>query len=324
MTASTIGDRDVHRASGAAHTPRVEVDLPTALSTVHAVDHRLVPDPRGGAVLDVDHPALRPLLPYLGATGTWAVLSDPAGVEPVRRASRVADTVVLDARALRPGAARRSGADLVVVPVEQIDPEGRGGPAALVELGGLPRWRIGSAVVAAAEVAGFHLEPPRSPDPAAEAAATATIGCALRSWGQAGREVRPLLLLRGAPTFTARRIVGAVLRACQADRLPVPVFRVDAGVTVLDAAVRTVVRVLATRRQGDRPLLELDGLPAAVVPSLQVLRSRSAVPEHVLVAARGRLRTARLHGGPAVPGSELAAPGWVDTPHPLVVHGFAP
>jgi hypothetical protein len=35
------------------------------------------------------------------------------------------------------------------------------------------------------------------------------------------------------------------------------------------------------------------------------------------------MRTAWLHGGPAVPGAELAAGGWVETGHPLVVHGFA-
>ena len=324
MTASTIGDRELRSELYRGHTPRVEVDLPAALSTVHGVDHRLVPDPRGGAVLDVDHPALRPLLPYLGATGTWAVLTDPAGVEPVRRASRVAGTVVLDARGLRQGVARRSGADLVVVPVEQVDPAAApGGPAALVELDGVPRWRIGSDLLSSADVAGFHLAPPRAPDPASETAVTMTIACALRAWEQAGRTARPLLLLRGAPTFTARRIVGALLRACRTDRLPVPVLRVDASATVVDTAVRTVVRVLGTRMQGDRPLLALDTLPASVVPSLQVLRSRPGAPEHVLVSAAGRLRTARLHGGPAVPGAELAAAGWVETAHPLVVHGFA-
>jgi hypothetical protein len=58
---------------------------------------------------------------------------------------------------------------------------------------------------------------------------------------------------------------------------------------------------------------------------LQVLHPRSGTtlaPEHVLIAVQGRLRTARLHGGPAVPGSELAATGWVETMHPLVVRGF--
>jgi hypothetical protein len=327
MTVTTVRDRVQQEHGDGRHTPRVELDLPTALSTIHAADRRLVPDARGGTVLDLARPVMAPLLPYLGATGTWALLADARAIEPARRAIRVADAVVLDARSGRPGSGRHSDADLVVLPVDEVEPtrERPPGPAALVDLTELPRWRIGSDLFTAGGVAGLHVELPAPADPAAEERATGTIVCALRRWDDAGRPDRPLLLIRGTGTPTAGRVIGAVLQACRADALPTPVLRVEMSATVLDVAVRTVVRVLAVSNRGDRPLLHLDGLPAAVDPSLRVLRPRSgpAAPERVLITANGRLRTARLHGGPVVPGSELDASGWIDTVHPVVVRSFA-
>jgi hypothetical protein len=131
--------------------------------------------------------------------------------------------------------------------------------------------------------------------------------------------------VRGAGPLAVRRLVGTVLRACRSGSLPQPVLRADVTGAVLDTAVHTIVRVLAVEARGTRPLLQLDGLPTGVDPALRVLRSPGPPrpPARLLITARGRMRTAWLHGGPAVPGGELAAGGWVETGHPLVVHGFA-
>ena len=84
--------------TGAGHTPRIEVDLPAALTAIHTAGLQTVPDMRGGTVVDLDHPAMAPLLPYLPATGTWILVPDAAHVRTAHRRTRPADTIVLDGR----------------------------------------------------------------------------------------------------------------------------------------------------------------------------------------------------------------------------------
>jgi hypothetical protein len=315
---------------GGGQTPRIELDLPIALSAIHTGGLQVVPDTRGGTILDVGHPTAAPLLPYLPATGTWAWVADAAGVVGVRRAERPVGTVVLDGRAHADPPGRGSRPDLVVRTVDQfanqlvVDQHGGAPrPGVLIDLTEAAAWRIGSRLLAApAGVAGFHLDlagPARDRMPER----IESLAHTLRRWRAAGRSARPLLVLRGARIVVARRAVAAVLRTCRARGLPVPVIRVDVTGTVVDVAVRTVVRVLGVETPGGAPVLEVDALPRCVGDPLRVLGATgfAAPPADVLLRHRGRLVSARICG-PALAGCELSATGCIDECHPLVVRGF--
>jgi hypothetical protein len=307
-------------------TPRVELDVPVALNTIHTTGLQVVPDPGGGTVLDVGHPALTPLLPYLPAIGTWVWARDAPGVSEARRSARPAGTIVLDCRNRPHASWCKSPADLVVVPADQIDPAAGESacPAALLDLTALPQWRISYRLLAKpADVAGFHLDLTGVP-PSAIEGPMHTLGLALRSWQLAGRTDRPLLLLRGARTVLARHAVATLLRVCRAGTLPVPVVRVDVSSTVLAVAVHTVVRVLQAHTGEGDTLLQVDGFPPCTAAPLQVLRSRGvrATLTKVTLRHHGRQVCARIHGSPARTGNELAAPGCTQTGQHLVVHGF--
>jgi hypothetical protein len=227
----------------APSTPRVELDVPVALSTIHTAGLQVVPGPVGGTVLDVGHPTLTPLLPYLPATGTWVWARDAPGVSEARRRMRPANTIVLDGRNRANVSWRKSCADLVVVPVDEIDPAGAESvwPATLLDLTAVPQWRISYRLLARpADVAGFHLDLTDVPPSEIALGPVHTLGQALRCWQLAGRTDRPLLVLRGAGTVLARHAVATLLSACRAGELPAPVVRVDVSATVLDVAVRQV------------------------------------------------------------------------------------
>jgi hypothetical protein len=310
----------------ARRTPRVELDVPVALNTTHTAGLQVVPASGGGTVLDVGHPALTPLLPYLPAIGTWVWARDASGAAQARRTARPADTIVLDGRTRPHASWRKSRADLVVVPVDEVDPTGAESvwPAALLDLTALPEWRISYRLLAKpADVAGFHLDLTGVP-PSAIAGPARTLGQALRSWQLAGRTDRPLLVLRGAGTVLARHAIATLLGVCRAGALPVPVVRVDVSSTVLAVAVHTVVRVLQAHTCGHDPLLQVDGFPPCTAAPLQVLRSRGvrATATKVTLRHHGREVCARIHGGPARTGNELAAPGCTQTGQHLVVLGF--
>lgn len=312
--------------TGAGHTPRIEVDLPAALTAIHTAGLQTVPDMRGGTVVDLDHPAMAPLLPYLPATGTWILVPDAAHVRTAHRRTRPADTIVLDGRARPAASASRSGADLVILSIDHVDPSNDepDRSAALIDLSGLPQWRISPRLLSApGGVEGFHLDLSTAADHAAADLALSTLACALHRWKIADRGERPFLVLRGVRTLAARQAISTLLRTCRDGGLPEPILRVDVTPTVLDVAVRTVVSVIGVGTLDGRTVLETDGLPPAAAP-VHVLRRQGAAgaPADVVLRHSGRLLPARLHGGPARPGDELAVRGWSATRHPLVVRGF--
>jgi hypothetical protein len=326
MSTHTLFDEHVHSGEPAGHTPRVELDVPSALSAVRIAGLQVVPDARGGTLLDVGHPGLAPLSPYLSATGTWMWVTDLPGVAAARRTPRPADTVVLDGRAQPRESARDARADLVVLPIDQIEPRRAQppGPAALLDLTDLPQYRIRPRMLAApAEVAGFHLDLTEVPISATQQHMD-TLGHALRRWHVAGRYDRPLLVLRGTHALRARWAVNVVKRVSRTGGMHMPVVRVDVTPTVLSVAVRTVVRVLAVDSHRGQPVLQVDGLPSATCAPLQVLEPgrTPTAPVDVLLRHHGRMVPARIDGGAVKPGSEIAAPGWTEIDGYPVVRGF--
>ena len=281
----------------APSTLRVELDVPVALSMIHTTGLQVVPGPGGGTVLDVGYPALTPLLPYLSAIGTWVWVRDAPGVPEARRRMRPANTIVLDGRNRAGVAWRKSCADLVVVPADEIDPSGadRGWPATLLDLTALPQWRISYRLLARpADVAGFHLDLTDVPPSEMATVPVHILGQALRCWQLAGRTERPLLVLRGAGTVLARHAVATLLSSCRAGELPAPVVRVDVSATVLDVAVRQVCARVpgGPARAGTEPAsqgctqtsqhLVVRGFPAAAPP---------ARPAAILLGARALTRS---------------------------------
>jgi hypothetical protein len=326
MSTYTQFDQQVRRGEPAGHTPRVELNVPAALSAIRTAGMQVLPDARGGTLLDAGHPGLAPLLPYLSATGTWMWATDALGVSAARRIRRPADTVILDGRALPGESARESSADLVVLPIDQIESKRAQppGPAALLDITELPQYRIRPRLLAApAALAGFHLDLAGGPV-AAMAQRMDTLGHALRRWHLAGRYDRPLLVLRGGSPLRARWAVDAVRRVSRGGGLLMPVVRVDVTATVLNVAVRTVVRVLDVDGRKGQPVLQVDGIPSTIGAPLQVLQPRRVpvAPVEVLLRHHGRLVRASIDGGPVKPGSELAAPGWTETDGGQVVRGL--
>jgi hypothetical protein len=307
------------------HTPRVELDVPVALTAIQTAGLQAVRDSRGGTVLDIRHPGVAPLLPYLPAAGPWMWVADRAGVAAVRQTSRPADTVVLDGRARPEEASRESDADLVVLPVDHLERTRTEPPrvASLLDVTALPQYRIRPRLLAApAQVAGFHLDLTGMPS-SAMAQAMDTLGHAMRRWQVAGRHDRPLLVLRGTHTLLARWVADGLKLISRTGGVLMPVMRVDVTPTVLDVAVRTVLRVVDVNSGGSKPILEVDGLPPATAAPLHVLQPEraTAVPTDVLLRHHGMLVRARLVGRPVRPGSELAAAGWTMTERGPVVLG---
>jgi hypothetical protein len=323
VTSDTVPRTSVLTRAG--RTPRTEVDLPSALSAIHTAGLQVVPHLRGGTVVDVASPPMEPLLPYLPTVGTWILVDDPRRIGDARSATRSADTIVLDGRARSAATVRRADADLVILAVDHLDLNGQPERSAvLVDLGELARWRLTPGLLSdPTMVAGFHLDLSTATDSAAVNHALTTVVCALHQWTIAGRSGRPILLLRGLRTLAARQATGSLLRRCGGEGLSEPVLRVDVTRTVFDVAVRTVTGVLRTSTLQGRPVLETDGLPPAAAP-VHVLRRRYRAGDaaEVLLRHVGHLLPARLHGGPALPGDELAARGWTTNEHPLAVRGF--
>jgi hypothetical protein len=319
-------DQPVRRGEPAGRTPRVELDVPLALTAMRTAGLQVVPDTRGGTMLDVGHPGIGPLFPYLPATGTWMWVTDAHLLATMRRTSRPLVTVVLDGRA-RPGEyALESRADLVVLPLDQIEAKrpDRSRVPALLDLTELSHYRIRPRVLAApAALAGFHLDLTGVPN-SAMAERMDALTHALRRWHVAGRHERPLLVLRGARPVLARWVVDALRRVSRRDDLPLPVLRVDVTPTVLKVAVRTVVRVVDVDSRRGQAVLQVDGIPSATGCPMQVLQPRQVptAPADVMLRHHGKLVTARIEGGPVGPGSELAAAGWTETEGFSVVLGF--
>lgn len=322
MSTSTLTAGPVRPGGAAGPTPRVELDLPVALNAIHTAGLQVVPDARGGTLIDAGHPAVVPLRPYLPGTGTWAWLTDPAAAGAVHRSMRPVGTVVADARR-GPG----TGADVVVMTVEQLGtaPEPPRPHATLIDVTSLspdrpiPPWMLCRPT----DVEGFHvdltgLSPDRLPEQ------VDAVGAALRSWRSAGRTERAVLVLRGARTVLARHVVGGVLRLCRAGGLAAPVQRIDVTLAVLDVATRTVVRVLGVQNRRGSTVIEVDAVPRTLGAPLLVLGSRAepAPPVDVMLLHRGRLVSARVSGGPVRGGMELAARGWTPGGRPLVVRGY--
>jgi len=326
MSTYTLFDQQVRPGEPARYTPRVELDVPVALSAIRAARMQVVPDARGGTLLDAGHPGLAPLLPYLSATGTWMWVTHLRGVAAVRRTQRPADTVVLDGRAQPSESARDARADLVVLPIDQIEPRRAQppGPAALLDITELPQYRIRPLLLSApAALAGFHLDLAGGPA-SAMTLRMDTLGQALRRWHVAGRYDRPLLVLRGGSALRARWAVDTVKRVSRGGGLLMPVVRVDVTAAVLSVAVRTVVRVLDVDSHRGQAVIQVDGIPSTIAAPLQVLQPRRlpAAPVDVLLRHQGRLVRASIDGGPVKPGSELAAAGWTETDGGPVVRGL--
>lgn len=322
MSTSTLTAGPIRPGNAAGPTPRIELDLPVALNAIHTAGLQVVPDARGGTLVDAGHPAVVPLRPYLPGTGTWAWLTDPAATGAVRRSMRPAGTVVADARR-GPG----GGADLVVMTVEQLGtaPDTHRPHAMLIDLTTLspdqpiPPWMLSRPT----DVEGFHLDltglaPDRLPE------RVDTVGEALRSWQLAGRTERAVLVLRGARTVLARHVVGGVLRLCRAEGFAAPVQRVDVTLAVLDVATRTVVRVLGVHTRRGATVVEVDAVPRTLGAPLLLLGAQAepAPPADVMLLHRGRLVSARISGGLVRSGMELAARGWTPGGRPLVVRGY--
>lgn len=320
---SLVQDPRTSRGDAGA-LPRVELDLPAALSAVHTAGLQLVPDSRGGTVLDAGHPGVGPLLPFLGATGTWAWTADAGSVRAIRRTLRPAGTLLVDRRHRPEGPALVAGADLVVIGAGQVEEHADPTPS-LLDLTAVPQWRVPPRLLAApGGVAGFLLDLGEAPAALWPERVDAIVTAA-RRWAAADRDRRPLLLLRGARTVPTRQVVREVLARATAARVPVPVVRVDVTLTVLDVAVRTVVRVLGVARYGDTVVWDVTAFPGSTAAPLTVLRASPAdagTVTDVVLRHQGRLLSARVRGGPVVPGSALGAPGWTGPPRPPVVRGF--
>ncbi|GAA2554071.1 hypothetical protein [Pseudonocardia hydrocarbonoxydans] len=169
MSTSTLTAGPVRPGDAARPTPRIELDLPVALNAIHTAGLQVVPDPRGGTLVDIGHPALVALRPYLPGSGTWAWLTDLAAARSVGRAMRPAGTVVADGRARARTPGPTAQADLVVLTVEQLGAVGdeRLPQAVLLDLSTgsadepLPPWALSRPI----PVEGFHLDltglPPR-------------------------------------------------------------------------------------------------------------------------------------------------------------------
>lgn len=322
MSTSTLTAGAVRSGDAAGPTPRIELDLPVALNAIHTAGLQVVPDARGGTMVDAGHPAVVPLRPYLPGSGTWAWLTDPAAAGAVHRSMRPAGTVVADARR---GAG--TGADVVVMTVEQLGtaPEPPRPYPTLVDITSLspdrpvPPWMLARPT----DVEGFHLDLTGSAPDGLPGRVDA-VGEALRSWRNAGRTERAVLVLRGARTVPARHVVAGVSRLCRAGGLAAPVLRIDVTLAVLDVATRTVVRVRDLRTRRGATVVEVDAVPRALGAPLLVLGSRAeaAPPVEVMLAHRGRLVSARISGGPVRAGTELAARGWTPGGRPLIVRGY--
>ena len=329
MSTSTLTAGPVRPGDAARPTPRIELDLPVALNAIHTAGLQVVPDPRGGTLVDIGHPALVALRPYLPGSGTWAWLTDLAAARSVGRAMRPAGTVVADGRARARTPGPTAQADLVVLTVEQLGAVGdeRLPQAVLLDLSTgsadepLPPWALSRPI----PVEGFHLDltglpPDRLPE------RVDAVGEALRAWHRAGRTDRAVLVLRGVRTVVARHVVAGLLRMCRIGGLAQPVVRVDVTLPVLDVATGTVVRVVGLQAGRAGTVLEVDAVPRSLGTPLVVHGSRAAAapPVDVMLSHRGRLVGARVAGGPLRAGVELAARGWTPGGRPVFVRGYPP